>query len=85
MLLNAGLQLPHLVLIFCTKTRSTVTPSADSHFAIRSGTAVVVSLGAQSVEGTADLLRGIAVSGQVGREQPFLDVAVALLREPFPG
>ena len=45
--------------------------------------AVVVRLGAQLVEGAADLRRGVAAPGQVGREQPFLDVAVAVAVGPI--
>ena len=44
--------------------------------------AVVVGLGAQLVDGRADLRRGIAAFGQVIREQPFLDVAVAVAVGP---
>ncbi len=43
---------------------------------------VVVRLGAQLVDGAADLRRGVAALGQVGREQPFLDVAVAVAVGP---
>ena len=43
---------------------------------------VVVRLGAQLVEGHADLRRGVAALGQPGREQPFLDVAVAVAVGP---
>jgi hypothetical protein len=46
--------------------------------------AVVISLRAQSVEGTADLLRAIAASGQVDREQSFLDVGVTVAIGPIP-
>src|SRR3989304_9933372 len=34
-----ALQLPHLVFIFCTKTRATLTPRRGSHLAIKGGTA----------------------------------------------
>src|ERR1039458_7786338 len=34
---GAGLQLPHLVFILCTKNRSTFTPMSGSHFAISGG------------------------------------------------
>src|ERR1035441_10202737 len=36
---GAGLQLPHLVFILCTKNRSTFTPMSGSHFATSGGTA----------------------------------------------
>src|SRR5262249_26661337 len=51
--------------------------SVDGFIVVVEGAAMVVGLGAQSVKGTADLRRGIAVSGQIGRQQAFLDVAVA--------
>ena len=44
--------------------------------------AVVVRLGAQLVEGHADLRRGVAALGQVRGEQPLLDVAVAVAVGP---
>ena len=44
--------------------------------------AVVVRLGAQLVEGDADLRRRVAALGQPGREQPLLDVAVAVAVGP---
>ena len=44
--------------------------------------AVVVRLGAQLVDGHVDLRRGVAAFGQVSREQPFLDVAVAVAVGP---
>ena len=43
---------------------------------------VVVRFGAQLVEGHADLRRGVAALRQPGREQPFLDVAVAVAVGP---
>ena len=43
---------------------------------------MVVRLGAQLVEGHADLRRGVAALGQLGREQLFLDVAVAVAVGP---
>src|ERR1019366_5690380 len=44
--------------------------------------AVVVGFGAEIVDCLADLRRAVAVSGQVGREQTFLDVAVAVAVGP---
>src|ERR1700720_441386 len=44
MLLDAELQLPHLVFIFCTKKFSTFTPITGSHFAINGGTASLICL-----------------------------------------
>src|SRR5262249_46850135 len=43
-LLDAALQLPHLVFILCTKNFSTFTPITGSHFAISGGTAFLISL-----------------------------------------
>jgi ABC-type uncharacterized transport system permease subunit len=43
---------------------------------------VVVRLGAQGVDGPADLRRGVAAPAQVGGEQPFLNVAVAVAVGP---
>jgi hypothetical protein len=45
-------------------------------------TAVVIRLSAQFVEDAANLFRGIAVPGQVGSEQPFLNVAVTVAVGP---
>ena len=39
---KAGLQLPHFVFIFCTKTRCTLTPTVGSHLAIKVGTAALI-------------------------------------------
>ena len=39
---EAGLQLPHFVFIFCTKTRCTLTPTVGSHLAIKVGTAALI-------------------------------------------
>ena len=44
---------------------------------------VVVGLGAQLVEGRANLSCGVATLRQVGREHPFLDVAVAVAVGPI--
>ena len=46
------------------------------------GAVVVVRLGAQLVERRADLRRGVAALRQPGREQAFLDVAVAVAVGP---
>ena len=43
---------------------------------------VVVRLGAQRIDRAADLRRAVAAFRQVGREQPFLDVAVAVAVGP---
>jgi hypothetical protein len=43
---------------------------------------VVVRLGAQGIDRPADLRRGVAAFGQVGSEQPVLDVAVAVAIGP---
>src|SRR5262249_50497853 len=45
-------------------------------------TAVVVCVGAQFVEGATDLCRSVTAPGQVGGEQPCLNVAVAVAVGP---
>ena len=43
---------------------------------------VIVRFGVQFVDGCADLLRAVAAAGQVGGEQTFFDVAVAVTVSP---
>src|SRR5580704_447946 len=43
---------------------------------------MVVRLGAQFVDGAADLRLAVPAPGQIGGEQPFLDVAVAVAVAP---
>jgi len=53
-------------------------PAVDGLVVRVEAAAVVVRLGAQGMDGLADLRRGVAALGQMGSKQPFFDVAIAV-------